>query len=50
VTQCRNIEDTRLRVVGKVAKDWMKIAQCFAGAPEDPPGPGERHKVENAPS
>ena len=42
VTQGRNLADTRLEVVGEVAKRWMSIAQCFAGGPQDPPKPGER--------
>lgn len=43
VTQVRNIADTDLKVVGRVAADWMSKAQCFAGPPETPPAPGERH-------
>jgi len=42
VTQVRNIADTKLRVVGPTAVSWMAIAQCFAGAPEEPPRPGTR--------
>ena len=42
VTQVRNIADTQLNVVGKPAKMWMSIAQCFAGPAEDPPEPGVR--------
>jgi uncharacterized protein (TIGR03084 family) len=42
VTQTRNIADTRLKVVGDVARTWMSIAQCFAGRPEEPPAPGSR--------
>ncbi|HEX5612038.1 MAG TPA: TIGR03084 family metal-binding protein [Burkholderiales bacterium] len=42
VTQGRNIRDTKLEVAGDAAKRWMEIAQCFAGAPSDPPKPGER--------
>ena len=37
VTQVRNIDDTSLEVSGKIANEWMSIAQCFAGPPEDPP-------------
>ena len=44
VTQVRNIADTKLRVVGKTATAWMAIAQCFAGAPENPPTPGSRFR------
>ena len=44
VTQCRNIADTKLSVVGDVAKQWMAFAQCFAGPPQDPPAPGVRHR------
>ncbi len=42
VTQGRNIADCDLRVVGPVATEWMAIAQCFAGPPDDPPPPGHR--------
>jgi uncharacterized protein (TIGR03084 family) len=42
VAQTRNVADTRLHVVGPIAKAWMAIAQCFAGPPEDPPAPGSR--------
>jgi len=49
VTQTRNIDDTALMTVGKTATDWMKIAQCFAGAPETPPSAGLRHRVEPQP-
>ncbi len=43
VTQVRNAADTGLQVVGPVAREWMAIAQCFAGGPVDPPAPGTRH-------
>lgn len=42
VTQTRNIADTRLKVTGANATDWMSKAQCFAGAAEPPPPPGAR--------
>jgi uncharacterized protein (TIGR03084 family) len=42
VTQTRNIADTKLRVVGPNATNWMSKAQCFAGAAEPPPPPGTR--------
>jgi len=44
VTQTRNVADTDLSVTGETARHWMSIAQCFAGAPEDPPPPGTRRK------
>jgi uncharacterized protein (TIGR03084 family) len=44
VTQTRNIADTSLAVTGPVAAQWMNIAQCFAGAPNDPPTKGVRHR------
>lgn len=44
-TQTRNIKDTALEVSGPVAKKWMEIAQCFAGAPEPPPAPGTRFRA-----
>jgi len=43
VTQCRNIADTSLNVIGEAATTWMNIAQCFAGSPETPPAKGKRH-------
>ena len=42
VTQTRNVLDTELKIIGKVAKNWMKYAQCFAGPAEDPPAKGTR--------
>lgn len=42
VTQGRNIADTALVVTGEPARQWMSIAQCFAGPPETPPAPGSR--------
>jgi uncharacterized protein (TIGR03084 family) len=42
VTQTRNIADTSLRVAGAAAREWMRLAQCFAGPPEEPPAPGTR--------
>jgi uncharacterized protein (TIGR03084 family) len=36
VTQRRHVADTSLVVQGSAAKEWMSIAQAFAG----PPGPG----------
>lgn len=48
VTQVRNIEDTSLQVSGPVATRWMAWAQCFAGPPVDPPGPGTRYRVPAA--
>ena len=44
VTQCRNVADTALEVTGEVAHQWMAVAQCFAGPPQDPPAKGIRHK------
>jgi uncharacterized protein (TIGR03084 family) len=42
VTQTRNVADTALTVTGEPARNWMNIAQCFAGPPETPPAPGVR--------
>jgi hypothetical protein len=42
VTQTRNVADTALEVKGDVSTAWMKIAQCFAGGPVDPPAAGVR--------
>jgi len=44
VTQCRNIADTALEVTGDIAHQWMAVAQCFAGPPQDPPAKGTRRK------
>lgn len=44
VTQVRNVADTRLDVRGPVARQWMGMAQCFAGAAEPPPAPGTRFR------
>ncbi len=42
VTQRRNVADTALQVSGEPARQWLRIAQCFAGQPEEPPAPGAR--------
>jgi uncharacterized protein (TIGR03084 family) len=44
VAQTRNVADTQLAVTGETARAWMSIAQCFAGAPHDPPPKGTRYK------
>jgi uncharacterized protein (TIGR03084 family) len=44
VTQVRSLGDTQLRITGETARRWMSIAQCFAGAPSDPPAPGTRFR------
>jgi uncharacterized protein (TIGR03084 family) len=38
VTQRRHVADTRLHMTGRLAQEWMHIAQAFAG----PPGPGRQ--------
>ena len=48
VTQVRHIADTDLAVRGEPALAWMRIAQCFAGPPEEPPPPGTRVAVPPA--
>ena len=42
VTQRRNLADTRLKYQGDHVKQWLTMAQAFAGIPQDPPAPGER--------
>ena len=42
VTQVRNVADVNIQTYGDAASTWMKLAQCFAGPPEDPPVPGSR--------
>lgn len=49
VTQVRNVADTALTVTGHPARTWMRIAQCFAGPPEDPPAPGTRVTAAGGP-
>ena len=44
VTQCRNIGDTKLSLIGEAANEWMTIAQAFAGGAEAPPAKGVRRK------
>lgn len=48
VTQVRNVADTALTVTGETARNWMSIAQCFAGPPNDPPAAGSRFKMRAA--
>ena len=45
VTQTRNVTDTNLSVRGEAANQWMAMAQCFAGPPQDPPAPGVRKRA-----
>ncbi|SFU10488.1 TIGR03084 family metal-binding protein [Sedimentitalea nanhaiensis] len=45
-TQVRNVKDTDLTAHGAHAKRWTQIAQCFAGAPHDPPQPNTRFTQE----
>lgn len=40
VTQRRNRADTALTSQGEAARQWLAIAQCFAGPPADAPAPG----------
>ena len=37
VTQRRHLRDTELKVNGDTAKEWMELAQAFAGPPTDGP-------------
>lgn len=45
VTQRRNLADTSLVYSSGAARNWLQIAQCFAGAPADAPAPGVRKVV-----
>ncbi|CAN5910321.1 TIGR03084 family metal-binding protein [soil metagenome] len=45
VTQRRNVADTALRYSMGSARDWLRIAQCFAGPPTDAPAEGARKVV-----
>jgi uncharacterized protein (TIGR03084 family) len=39
VTQRRHVDDTALSASGPSAATWLRIAQCFAGPPTEPPPP-----------
>lgn len=40
VTQRRHVDDTDLAVAGAAARDWMLVAQAFAGGPTEGPPAG----------
>ena len=40
VTQRRHLDDTELKVTGDSARDWLLLAQAFAGPPSDGPDSG----------
>jgi len=40
-SQRRNLTDTELVIVGDIARDWLELAQLFAGPPTDPPPASE---------
>ena len=40
VTQRRHVDDTGLEVHGEIAAEWMKLAQAFAGPPDNGPPAG----------
>ena len=42
VTQRRHLDDTGLVCTDGAARQWLMIAQCFAGPPADAPAPGVR--------
>jgi len=46
VTQCRNVADTDLNMIGPIATEWMMFAQCFAGGAQKPPAKGTRWKAK----
>ena len=39
VTQRRHVDDTALEITGATAREWMEIAQAFAGGATDGPAP-----------
>ncbi len=41
VTHRRHVTDTALRVEGDAARDWMRVAQAFAGPPAPGRAPGQ---------
>jgi uncharacterized protein (TIGR03084 family) len=42
VTQRRHYKDTGLMITGDTAREWMSIAQVFAGPPSNGPPPSEK--------
>ncbi len=42
VVQRRHVDDTNLKITGDVMRDWMLIAQAFAGPTATGPKPGQR--------
>ena len=48
VTQRRHLADVDLEVRGPAAREWMAIAQAFAGPPTDGPPPRSRRGTEAA--
>jgi uncharacterized protein (TIGR03084 family) len=44
VTQRRHLDDTQLVLEGPLAKEWMSIAQAFAGPPGSGREPGQFEK------
>lgn len=44
VTQRRHVDDTDLVTAGNVAKEWLRLAQAFAGPPSKGPEPGSFRK------
>lgn len=48
VTQRRHVDDTDLAVSGAAAREWLELAQAFAGPPTDlRPRPGGRQSMLN---
>jgi len=45
VARRRHVDDTNLAVAGKLATEWIAIAQAFAGPPEKCPAPGSFPKI-----
>lgn len=45
VTQRRHLDDTSLSIEGDLAREWMQIAQAFAGPPGEGRRPGQFDRV-----
>jgi uncharacterized protein (TIGR03084 family) len=45
VTQRRHLDDTGLEV-SSLAREWLRVAQAFAGPPTDGPAPGARREKD----
>jgi hypothetical protein len=45
VTQRRHVDDTKLDITSAAARQWMLIAQAFAGPPASGPEAGQFSRI-----